>query len=249
MFNTRTTTTRDPATGEWSTTRLGYIPSNATQPPRKRSGAGKRFLLISASLVGGLMIIGAFNTPAPTPSAQTETAPVALATTTPAAPTAPVKAVEPDLMPPAEKAFIRAIEDAKHEYEAGANDMAKGASRPHRKAALCSVLRDGARGWTGTIARLSSNGDGKGVLSIQLTPDVTVKTWNNSLSDISDQTLIEPDSVMYRQLVAMKNGDKVTFTGNFFPSDSDCVKEASITQRGSMSDPEFIVRFTDVRPL
>jgi hypothetical protein len=53
---------------------------------------------------------------------------------------------------------------------------------------------------------------------------------------------------MYRQLVSMKKGDRVIFSGSFLPSDSDCITEASITQSGSMTDPEFIVRFTQVRP-
>jgi hypothetical protein len=185
----------------------------------------------------------------------TETAPVALAAAKPAQRTSAAEAQKAaelaateQLTPTVEKAFIQAVEAGKREYDAGANDMAKGASRPHRKAALCSLFRDsGPANWTGTIADLSSNSDGKGVLAITIAPDVTFKTWSTSLSDIGDHTLIDPESAMYRQLVSMKKGDRVIFSGSFLPSDSDCIREASITQRGSMTDPEFIVRFTQVR--
>jgi multidrug efflux pump subunit AcrA (membrane-fusion protein) len=73
------------------------------------------------------------------------------------------------LTPTVERSFIQAVEAGKREYDAGANDMAKGASRPHRKTALCSLFRgSGPVNWTGTIADLSSNSDGKGVLAITI---------------------------------------------------------------------------------
>jgi len=42
----------------------------------------------------------------------------------------------------------------------------------------------------------------------------------------------------------MKRDDPVKFSGTFIYSDIDCVKEASLTQEGSMAAPEFLLRFS-----
>jgi hypothetical protein len=47
----------------------------------------------------------------------------------------------------------------------------------------------------------------------------------------------------------MKEGDEVVFSGTFFASDVDCVEEHSMGLQGSMSEPEFIFRFTSVKPM
>jgi hypothetical protein len=105
------------------------------------------------------------------------------------------------------------------------------------------------RDWEGTIYNLSSNNDGRGVLAITIGPRVYVKTWNNAVSDYSDGTMLSPSSLIYNTAVKMRSGQKVRFSGSFFSGDKDCVREASLTQSGSMTDPEFIMRFTDLAPL
>ena len=102
-------------------------------------------------------------------------------------------------------------------------------------------------GWVGTIRTLSSNGDGKGVLSIAIGDKVEVKTWNNSFSDVFDNTLLDPASSIFQTLTALKTGQKVKFSGEFVTSAIDCVKESSLTMAGSMTEPEFILRFKDVQ--
>jgi hypothetical protein len=106
-----------------------------------------------------------------------------------------------------------------------------------------------ASGWVGKISQLSSNGDGKGVLSIEVAPNVHVSTWNNALSDIGSQTLIDPSSSLFKNLANMKRGDVVRFSGRFASSDVDCVREQSVTLAGSMTDPSFTMRFTSVNKL
>jgi hypothetical protein len=134
-------------------------------------------------------------------------------------------------------------------YNKAANDMAKGAARVERKRLICAALPSfEVRNWDGKVYSLSSNGDGKGVIELLIGPDVYVKTWNNALSDIGDRTLIEPASPAFRSAVVLKEGGMVRFSGTFLRSDTDCIKEPKVTMGGSMTEPEFIFRFSDIRP-
>jgi hypothetical protein len=45
----------------------------------------------------------------------------------------------------------------------------------------------------------------------------------------------------------MKEGDQVVFSGNCFSSTVDCAEEHSMSLEGSMTDPEFVFRFAEVR--
>lgn len=151
-------------------------------------------------------------------------------------------------MPADEQAFIQAVERGAAAYKAGANEMAKGASRPARAKDICAVIKGPAvRDWVGVIDTLSSNSDGKGVLGVKITRVITMKTWNNAVSDAGDRTLIEPGSPLFNTAAAMKPGAIVYFSGTVFRSDVDCMRETSLTIGGSMEEPEFLIRFTSMR--
>ncbi len=150
--------------------------------------------------------------------------------------------------PYAEQQFIKAVHDGHAAYDAAGNDMQKGATRPRRAKAVCAALPSGsASNWTGKIYKLSSNSDGKGVLEIELASDVWVKTWSNSFSDIGDHTLIEPDCDLFGKVSAMSEGQSVTFSGTFLRSSTDCYKEPSMSISGSMTEPEYLMRFAAVQ--
>lgn len=154
-------------------------------------------------------------------------------------------------MPPIEAKVIAEAEAAMNTYQAAPNDMAKGAVRLQRGHTLCKMLvpiRGIARDWLGTVEKLSSTSEGYGVLYVALAKNVHVETWNNSLSDIETHTLIKPDTPIYNQAVKLSVGSPVVFSGNFFPSKSDCMQETSMTQEGSMTDPEFLFHFTAIAP-
>ncbi|HLJ64408.1 MAG TPA: hypothetical protein VKT70_09895 [Stellaceae bacterium] len=150
-------------------------------------------------------------------------------------------------IPPEEAKFVSAILEARKAFGAAANDMAKGGVRAQRRDALCKALpMISVKNWVGQIDTLSSNSEGKGVLIITIGKNVTVGTWNNSLSDLDSHTLIPADSALFQTVSALKVGDTVVFAGNFFPNTTDCVKESSITLAGSLREPQFIFRFSAV---
>jgi hypothetical protein len=181
----------------------------------------------------------------PTPTSPTTS-------TTPAATPTIVRPQPP--MPAAEQAFIRAVQRGQVAFQAAPNEMAQGGTRAQRRVAICQSLNVPEQGvlvsdWVGQIDRLSSNSGGKGVLYISLAPSIRVETWNNDFSDSSHHTLIEPSSPLFAVASQMKQGDEVVFSGTFFASGVDCVEEHSMGLQGSMSEPEFIFRFTRVKPV
>jgi hypothetical protein len=152
--------------------------------------------------------------------------------------------------PKIQKMFVASVTKARETYNAAPNDMAKGAARPARAKEICSELKSlSADNWTGLVSSQSSNGDGKGVLSIEIGPSIYLKTWNNSLSDTGANTLIEPESPLFARAVLLKVGSPVRFSGHFIANDVDCVREGSVGLRGSLTEPEYIFRFGDIAAL
>jgi hypothetical protein len=95
---------------------------------------------------------------------------------------------------------------------------------------------------------MATNSDGKGILDVELSGSsrIKIKTWNNSLSDIGDDTLIPHGSLVYNQVANLSQGDMVYFSGRFASGDLDYIKESSMTESGAMNEPEFIFTFTNV---
>ena len=152
-------------------------------------------------------------------------------------------------MPTDEATLVQAVNDARAAYAAGANDMAKGAARPARARAICKALQSVAVSqWVGTVDDLSTNGDGKGVLSVRLGKDLTVATTNNDFGDSLQKSLIDPSSQLFADAVALHKGQRVTFSGHFFRASADCISESSLTLEGSIDAPEFTFQFSSIAP-
>jgi hypothetical protein len=162
----------------------------------------------------------------------------------PKAVAAPVSVVP---LPQAEASFVAAVDKWRRAYSTGANDMAKGAARPARAKDICSIMKSpSVEKWIGTVDTLSSNGDGLGVMAVKIGDDVVLKTWNNSVSDASDHTMIDPESSVFNKASSLKAGQRVAISGTFLPNKTDCFREGSITLAGSLQSPEFIFRFSDI---
>ncbi|MGH0003008.1 hypothetical protein ACQU0X_23310 [Pseudovibrio ascidiaceicola] len=143
--------------------------------------------------------------------------------------------------------FVTAVQNATASFRAAKNELAQGGTRSKRKENVCAALPSlEVQNWVGQLEQLTSNSDGLGVISIRLADGVTVKTWNNAFSDIGDDTLIDPSSALFSQVAELNKNQRIRFSGRFFSSDLDCIKEPSISLRGSMTDPEYIMRFHSI---
>jgi hypothetical protein len=153
-------------------------------------------------------------------------------------------------MPQDQKQFIDIVEHFDRAYAQTDNDITESATRLQRAKAICAAIRTPVvRNCTGTVFKVSSNREGKGVLQLTLSTHMRVTTWNDSVADIGDNTLINPKSPLFEQTVLLKKNQQVLFSGSFFPDSTDCFKEIGMTLSESMDEPEFLFRFSDISPV
>lgn len=135
-------------------------------------------------------------------------------------------------------------------YKQSKNELKKSSLRSERMSAISNTLNGfTVTEWVGKINDLSTNSEGKAILSIGITPDIEIKTWNNALSDISANTLIDQNTNLYNQLMELERGQNVKFSGMFFSSEDNFIQETSLTEEGSMINPEFLMKFSTVTPI
>jgi len=189
---------------------------------------------------------------APTPSESTEAAPSAPSSPKSTKPTpAPVK--PKSTLPPAQTKFVSAVTKAQTAAEDADNDLQRGSALSTRNKTICDVVGRGGRvsNWVGEVSTLDANGEGKGILSIEVADDVHIETWNNFVSDTADKTLIEPGP-LFDKVLKLEEGQKVKFSGKFVDELGDlgdsgtCANDSRLTLDGKLTDPAFIFRFSDV---
>jgi len=167
-----------------------------------------------------------------------------VATHTPTPPRPPIA------VPERQAALSGTIDKYYTQYKQMPNELKKSAVRTERGVEIKRVLKGTLRvdEWVGIIDSMGTTGEGKAYVAIKLLPDssdVKIHTWNNSISDVFDSSLIPQGSDMFSKLSAFKEGDVVCFSGKFFASDgSDFIKATNITEAGSMRSPEFLFKFS-----
>lgn len=153
-------------------------------------------------------------------------------------------------MPEDQLRFIGVVTEYVSGFKAAKNELQQSAMRDQRKEGILSTLGGySVSSWVGTINQLETNTEGKAILSVRISPDIEIKTWNNALSDMASNTLIEKGTPVFSSLFNLSSGQRVKFSGSFFPSETDFIEETSMTIDGSMRDPEFLFRFKSVTPI
>lgn len=140
-------------------------------------------------------------------------------------------------------------------YSKGQNEIQKSLSfNDCNKQRSDFAAQHGISGWTGTIKDISTD-QGADVVTVDIEAEIdgfemTFMTVNNRFSDMNTNSMITPDNPLFNVLAQMKEGEKVTFDATFLqdPEGKRGVWEGSMTEQGSMSDPAFNVKFSDIRP-
>jgi peptidoglycan hydrolase-like protein with peptidoglycan-binding domain len=148
-----------------------------------------------------------------------------------------------------EERFLEMVAEFHLKYDAASNDFQKGVIFRQRSAALRPLLSQGmsVSNWTGKVYKLSSNGDGFGILEVTLSADTWLTTWNNSLSDMNDHTLIKPGSPVYETLGSLAEGDEVVFSGRLLAADDeDVLRTTDLMMDSKLNEPEFLFVFSKV---
>jgi len=158
----------------------------------------------------------------------------------------PRSAAAPNPAIPAEQqTFISIVSSARDQYKSLNNEIQKSQARDARRAKLQSIPLH-INGWVGKLVEIDTNSDGLGIVRISIGDDIAIGTWNNALSDMNDGTLIQKGSPVYNSLARLNEGAQVRFSGYFVNSTEDFIKEVSLTQDGSMTDPQFLIRFQSI---
>jgi hypothetical protein len=152
-------------------------------------------------------------------------------------------------IPPEEARLCGAVDRGASAFQAAEhNEIREDASKEERRPQLENLI---VKDWVGTLSDISTTASsGNAYISIALPCDVTthVKTWNNSLSDLGDKTMIAKGSALYSRLATLHQGQQVRFSADLVRDRTGGPREASMTVSGSMTDPEFIARFTSITP-
>jgi WD40 repeat protein len=152
-----------------------------------------------------------------------------------------------------EAEFVKLVESFASRYQA-AHPLKKADLRDARREALRKALQ-GTRvvGWVGTLTEInraySSRSRVEGAeIRVRLAGSAVVSLTNKRASAFSDDAVIPRGSRPYNELAELREGDTITFSGEFFAGAQErhYLEETSWTDDGSMSEPWFVFRFTDV---
>lgn len=152
--------------------------------------------------------------------------------------------------PAPQQNFLQIIDEYKEKYNDAPNELKKSAVRTERGNKIKSALGNthNFTNWIGVVKEMQTTSKGKAIFTIEMEgTGIEMGTMNNEFSDLFDNTLIEQSNPLYNTISELQKGDKVLVSGSFLNSDkSDYVMEYSMTEEGSMKNPDFLVRFTKV---
>jgi hypothetical protein len=150
----------------------------------------------------------------------------------------------------AQRKFEEILEEFSNRYESEHNGIRLDRIRDERGSSIGLSFgnRMAVSNWIGTIRSISTTSSGDASLEVELqgASFATLGTHDNMLTDLSDHTLIKKGSPLYNQLGDLSPGQRIIFSGSFFPNDTDHFRELSFTLIGSMMSPEYLFSFRDV---
>jgi hypothetical protein len=167
----------------------------------------------------------------------------------PSSPSSTVNSQQTEVpLPQDQKAFCNAVNGFISQYDAAPNELKRSAVRVARKQKLQELLTSlQFDGWLGELTEMGTTSDGSAYVTVKLEGNpIVIRTWNNGLSDISDKTLIPVNSPLFNAISDLKKGVRVKVGGQFVAGEQDYIREQSLTEKGSMTEPEFSVHFTMV---
>jgi hypothetical protein len=157
---------------------------------------------------------------------------------------------QPDVaLPQSEAAFIAAVTTARRSFQRTDDESAKTAARNKRAVDVKAALGGGRRfqGWLGTLRAIRTAGGDRRYAVIEIAPAIQLTGRHRLLADDEDYTLIDAGTPMAEALAELRPGDPVEVSGDFVDAGGDWVREASLTQNGSMLDPEFVASVWSIR--
>jgi hypothetical protein len=169
---------------------------------------------------------------APAATAQTKPPPA------PAAPQAVIGSAKAPL-PPREADYIRIVEDARRQYLSARSVDGRKNARVEMQSAVHNFmgLAHNAEDWVGVFKNTKKNPLGTQSVEIEISPGVTISTWDNPASDTNYYTLFQQTSPMGKLASSLSIGDEVVFSANLIgavvSSDEDMVLRPQVIAKFS----------------
>ena len=97
------------------------------------------------------------------------------------------------------------------------------------------------------MTTLASSAAGRGIVAIEVGPQVAVATNRTDAADERDKTLIDVRSPLFAYASALAVGDRVQFSGTLVSGGEDCFKEVGKDLKASLVEPEFVIRLDAIK--
>ncbi len=157
------------------------------------------------------------------------------------------------IIPNNQKVFVKIVSSFIKKYNQSTNELQKSSVKRKRSNKLKEFFKDevSISNWVGRVSRLRTTSSGNAELKIKLSGNqrISIGTTNNEFTDaLQETTLIPIGSKLFDKVSGFSTGDKIRFSGNFIVSDEGSyINEQSITESGSMRNPEFLFHFSEIR--
>lgn len=148
-----------------------------------------------------------------------------------------------------QKDFVKLIESFSDRYESAPNELKKSTLRVERRKALQDTLSgSNVTNWSGTLKSMRTTTAGNAMIEVKLAGSTAITFTNKNTNVFMDEPLIAHGSGLYKKIAELSTGDTVLFSGKLLIKEHghDHLAENSWTESGSMKEPEFVFRFTDV---
>jgi len=155
-------------------------------------------------------------------------------------------------LPEDQKKFVKTLGEFNERYRS-ANDVGRKNLRSERAKSLCAItMAPDVHNWVGTLSRVKQNYDGQVEIMVTLDSNITFQT--RSLLTESINAHIRPESPLVPVIAKLKEKEVVVFSGRLYRDQpahrdqTDCFRELSVTESGSMREPEFLFCFSSISP-
>ena len=131
--------------------------------------------------------------------------------------------------------------DKLNQYDSAINEIKKSAVFNIANTDMMSVIKKISgeiNGWVGTVKSITTSHGGTDA-------SISIISSNNVI--YRNDSDIPADTSLYNQLSALREGQSVKFSGNIMQGFS--VYEHSVTERGSLNEPEFHIDFSSITPI
>ena len=158
-------------------------------------------------------------------------------------------------IPQSQKAFIQTVSSFFDDYREAENELQKSSIKNKRTKKIKQLLKGNlsVTDWVGTISIMTTTMEGNAHLALKLvgSQKIIVGTTNNEISDalLPEKTLISIDSDLYKRISSFSKGDVIKFSGHFLADEQNHLYESSLTENGSMLQPEFEFVFEKVEKI